>query len=684
VRPALGRFYTAAEDRTGGAEPVAVVGYDFWQRTLGGDPKAVGQTLVVDSRPLTIVGVAPRGFHGAFLGTFAFNVWVPAAAYRQPSGTAIGTNAPREIWMNLFGRLRPGVDSVRASAALRVIAPRVPTADPDTHVVDAWVDPLTAQPVQKLRSVETFMAMLLAVAVIVLLIAAANAAAMLIARAAARRREVATRLAVGASRAQLVRQLLVESVLLCVAAGTVGLLLTSWLMRVLNAWQPPFPVPVAAGFSLNVVVLAVATAIMLGTGLLSGLAPALYATRVDLAAAMQEGGLRGGTHRTRLRSMFVVAQVALSVVLLAVAGLFVRSLERTLSIDPGFAAAGVVHAGVNLEPHGYDEERAHALFTQTLDRLRARPDVAMAALATNAPLSGHYSNSLARRPDRPDDQGIAVQWGTAGVGFIELLRTPRLAGRTFTRADGPGSSPVAVINETLAQRLWPGESSRQVIGHELRSLGRRMTVVGVIGNGKYTRMQEEATDFGYISLAQNFSLSPMLYVRARGTTAAAFRAMREELARLAPNVALDRPSLLTDDIGRDLVPQRIGALLVGTFGLVGLLLATTGLYGVLAFGVAQRQREFGVRIALGARIGHVVHLVVRQGLLLVGIGIALGLIGAFVAARLVSAFLYHVSPADPLTLVAVPLVLLAAALLASIIPARRAAAADPMASLRAE
>jgi predicted permease len=406
---------------------------------------------------------------------------------------------------------------------------------------------------------------------------------------------------------------------------------------------------------------------------------------VDLAAAMKEGGLQGGRRKARLRSAFVVAQVALSVVLLAVAGLFVRSLQRTVGVDPGLEPAGVAHGRVNLAPHGYDEARAAALFARLTERLRARPEVAAAALAVNAPLSGSASWSDVTRPDVAAGDTIeSVGWSLAGAGFIELLRVPLLAGRAITSADGPGAPPVAVINELLARRAWPGESPRAVLGRRLRVGSREVTVVGVVANGKYTLLQEEPQPFGFRPYAQDFRDNVMLYVRARGSTEAALRAAREELALLDPNVAVERPTLLAADVARYLVPQRIGATLVGAFGVIGLVLAMTGLYGVLAYGVAQRLREFGVRMALGARAADVVRLVVRHGLALVAAGVLVGLAGALAAGRLIVSFLFGLSPADPLTLLAVPALLGAVAVVATIVPARRAAAADPMTSLRAE
>lgn len=686
ISPALGRFYTGAQEEL--RDGVAVVGYDLWRREFGGDTAIVGRTIHIDSRPLSIVAVAPRGFAGAFGGVFQSEVWVPASSYaRQPTpDDPVQATASPRVLVHVFARLRPGIEVGQASAALGVIGPSIPPENPRTRIMDAWVEPLSAMPGEMRAPMARFLTMMLAVAGLVLLIAATNAAGMLLARASARGREIATRLAIGAARARIVRQLMVESLMLCAAGGLAGVLLAWWLTRLLDSWQPPFPIEVAVDFGIDATVLAMAAVTVLGAGLLAGLAPAVHATRVDLATAMKEGGVASGVRRTRLRSIFVVAQVALSVVLLVVAGLFTRSLQRTLAVNPGFVAEGVVRGELNLASHGYERERARALLTELLERLRARPEIAAASLVRGAPLTGNVDTWGARLPGQPDDEQVRAQWGSATEGFIELLRVPMLAGRTFTVADDAEAPLATVINQQLAESLWPGEPPQRVIGREIESLDRRMTVVGVMANGKYTMLQEEPTGYGYVPFAQRFTISPGLYVRAASSdgTSAALLAARQELAALDPNIALERPTALVDDLARYLLPQRAGSFLVGTLGAIGLLLAATGLYGVLAYGVAQRMREFGVRLALGARAADVVRLVIRKGLILVAIGIAIGTAGGLAAGRLVSGFLFGLSPADPVTLIAVPLILLAVAGLASALPARRAAGADPMRALRAE
>jgi predicted permease len=688
VRPALGRFYDSQIDKPGGAQAVAVLSYDFWHGTLNADSSIIGKTLHVDSRPMTVVAVAPQGFTGAIGAVFAIDAWVPAPAYATPvvrggrAGDDKVADAQGTHWMNIFGRLRPGVTALGASEALKVIAPRVPTENPRTKILDARAEPVRPLPTFLRKTMEQFIAMLLGVALLVLLIAAANAAGMLLARAAARTREIATRMAVGAGRARLMRQLIVESLILCGAGGVFGALLALWFARSLSVYRP-LGIPTSVSFGVNGTVLAIVGAIVLGTGLVAGVIPALQATAVDLASALKASGVQTTDRRSRLRSLFVVAQIASSVILLATAGLFVRSLQRSLDIDPGFRAEGVITGDVSVGVHGYDRQAAEQFQRQLLTNLRARPEIAAAALANAAPLSGSVNNWDTKRAGFPND-GFGSQWAVAGSGFIELLETPLVAGRVFTSQDRRESSPVAIINLTLARNMWPNDPPPNIIGRRIFSLGREMEVVGIIANGKYSSLQEAPKGFGYVPYAQQFSMPSLLYVRARTTTATALKATTEEMAKLDPNVAYERHRPLAMDVERFLIQQQLGARLIAAFGLVGVVLAMTGLYAVLAFGVAQRMREFGVRLALGARGADIIRLVLRHGLALVAIGLGLGLAGAIGAGRVVSRFLYGVDPLDPATLIAVPMLLVLVAIGASLVPARRGAAADPMTSLRAE
>lgn len=690
IRPALGRFYTSALDRPGGAEPVAVVGYDFWRMSLGADSSVIGRTMFIDSRPMKVVAVAPPGFKGAIGAFFSIDMWVPAPAYEAApvrDATRPGDKASEAqgvYWMNIFGRLRPGVTVRGASEALRVIAPRVPTEDPSTRIRDAWAEPVRALPVVYQSLVDRFIGILFAVALLVLLIAASNTAGMLLARATARRREVATRLAVGASRARVMRQLVAESVLLCALGGAAGVSLALWLSRFINLYQP-LPLKTDVTFGVNWLVLAASAVIVLGAGLVAGLAPAFQGTAVDLATALKAGGVQASPRAARLRSAFVVTQIALSVVLLAVGGLFIRSLQKSLDINPGFNPVGVVSGAVNLSAHGYKPDAARAFFATLIERLRSRPEVAAAALANLAPLSGQANYADAHRVGHPEDE-LPAQWGIADNGLVELLQTQVLAGRTFTSADRAtgGGERLAVINRQLATELWPNDPPAAVVGRRFEGLGYHLTVVGVMANGKYGSLQEDLHGYVYMPFAQEPSTNVHVYVRTRTTTADAFRAAREELSRLDPNVAFELPTLLSDDVDKFLAQQRLGARLIATFGVIGVVLAMTGLYGVLAFGVAQRLREFGVRVALGARAADILGLVLRHGLRLVAAGLVVGIVGGLAAGRVVSRYLFGLSPADPITFVVVPALLMMAAIVASLVPARRGAAADPMTSLRAE
>jgi predicted permease len=683
IRPALGRFYDSQIDKPGGAQAVAVLSYDFWQGTLNADSSIIGKTIHLDSRPMSVVAVAPEGFKGAIGAVFPIDVWVPAPAYAKPTvGSRKVADGQVTYWMNIFGRLRPGVTALGASEALQVIAPRVPTEDPRTKILKAWAEPVRTLPTLMQNSLEQYIAMLFGVALLVLVIAAANAAGMLLARATARTREIATRMAVGAGRARLIRQLIVESVILCAAGGVVGALVALWLSRFLSVYQW-FSFPMFIAFGVNGTVLAIVGVIVLGTALVAGIVPALHATAVDLASAMKAGGVQAGARQSTLRSTFVVAQIASSVVLLATAGLFIRSLQRSLDIDPGFRAEGVVTGDVSVGVHGYDREEAEQFYRRLLASLRARPEIAAAAIANGAPLSGAVMNEETKRAGHPDDK-FRSQWAVADSGFIELLQTPLVAGRFFTGRDRRESAPVAIINLTLARRMWPDDPPSSIIGRRIVSLEREMEVVGIIGNGKYASLQEAPKGFGYVPYHPQFGMSRVLYIRARTTTASALKAATEELANLDPNVAFERPRLLAQDVERFLAQQELGARLIAAFGFVGVVLAMTGLYAVLAFGVAQRMREFGVRLALGARGADVIWLVLRHGLTLVAVGLTIGLAGAIGAGRVVSRFLYDIGIVDPATLVAVPVLVLLVAVGASLVPARRGAAADPMTSLRAE
>jgi predicted permease len=674
VRPALGRFFTGPEEK----EQLAVISHHLWQTRFGGDPGVIGRTVHLDSRPLSVVGVAPKEFGGTLVGGVA-DVWVTlGAAGVGTANEAVNSNPGASLI--LFGRLRPGMTQERAGAALKVAAARVPLEEPNAKLLDVRVEPLTGVPGEMRMPVAAFMGMLLATALFVLLIAGTNVAGMLLARAVARRREMAIRLAVGATGRNLVRQLLGESVLLFLLGGGAGVVLTIWLTRVLSSMQPPFPTRIAFDLRPDPRVLGFALALALLTGVAFGLMPALQASRTDVLSGLKDGGTREGARRGRLRSGLVVGQLALAMLLMLVAGLFGRTLQHSISADPGFVAEGVAVARVDLEPHGYDQARGEAFQRRLLERVAAAPGVRSATLAEFAPMSGNVRSEELRLPGKKE--AITVSIDAVDPGFFATLRIPLRAGRVFTGADRDGAPPVVVINQTLAQRLWPGASA---VGRTVRlGDGPPLEVVGVVADGTYERFGERPVSFLYRPVAQNYSPGVAIMARADRGAGAALEAIRRELQGMDANVAPEQAMPLTSMIGVSLFPQRIAAFFIGGFGVLGLLLACIGIYGVLAYQVGQRTREIGVRVALGARAGDVVRMVLRHGFKITALGAAIGLVMAIAATRLLSSLLYGVSATDPLTFTAVPVLLLAVALLASWLPARRAARVDPMVALRAE
>jgi len=678
LRPALGRLFSDTAERFGNREPEVVISHDLWQREFSGDSTVLGRTLFVDSRPLTVVGVAPRGFVGTMTGLVA-DVWLPAAASaRTPADPRPDEDVRRRGgWVTMFGRLRPGLSVDQAVAALRVIGPNVPPDQPWQRIRKMTLDPMIGVPAMARGATVGFTGMLFLTAALVLLIAAANIAGMLLARAAQRRREIAVRLALGASRGRLVRQLVTESLVLCLLGGATGVLLARWVVSLIPAVQPPIGVRASLDPEIDGMVLAASLGMALAAGLFAGLTPALRSTRFDLLSGLRGVDAGQPKRRGRSRSTFVVAQVAMSLVLLITAGLFTRALQRALLTDPGLDARNVVVGQLNVGSHGYDRARGEEFYARLVESLAARPEISSAALGQWTPLSlGHMGQDVRL----PDGQRVSVTYGVADRGYLETMHIPIVAGRTIGAADTRTSPPAVIVNETLARRLWPGQSP---LGQRLELEGPR-EVVGVVRDGKYRSLDEEPTAYAFIPLAQRYSAQMTIHARARGDMGAALAAIRAEVASLDANIAVERPRALSTDVELYSILQRVAAWVIGVFGLVGLGLAALGIYGVIAYRVAQRTRELGIRLALGARSLDVVMPVLREGLVVIGAGIAIGVPAALAVARLARGFLFGLGAADPVTFAIVLLLLGGVALLASYLPARRAARVDPMISLRAE
>ena len=691
VRPALGRGFLPQEDQPGSAAPVVVLSHAMWQQRLGSDPTVVGQTLTLDGRAFTVVGVAPPGFSGLLAG-FTPEFWTPLAMHGAVS-PALDPEERRQHWLLGLGRIRAGVDPAQVNADLGVLGRQLASDYPDA---DRNLEP-AALPVDLVPSPFRGVAggiggVLMAIVGLVLLIACANVANLLLARASVRRREIAVRAALGATRGRLVRQLLTESALVALLAGAFGLLLSMWATPLLLSLKPA-SIPIALDVSTDLRVLAFTLAASMLTGLAFGLAPALQHSRGGDAAALKDGAAGAGHTRSRLRNALVVAQVTACVFLLVGSSLCVRSLANASAIDPGFDTRHAVAAAINVQPFGYDEARGRAYYRQLIDRVRALPGVRAAAYADHLPLGsitrmepiapeGAASDdvSAAPGPRRP-----AFDMAIVSPGYFEAIGTPLLEGRGFTEADTAQAAPVVVVNEQMAQRFWPHATA---VGRYVTLGGSgqsrvRAQVIGVARTGRYSSLGEEPKPYFYRSLLQSYEPGLQLIVRTAADQPI-IAAVREQVRALDPRLALIGAETLEQHMQMPLFPARAAGFFLGLFGALALTLAVVGLYSVISYAVSQRVREIGVRMALGARPRDVLRLVVAQGLRLTAVGLALGLGLAAIGTRVLSNVLYGISPTDPISYAAVTVVLTLAAAAASYVPARSATRVDPIRALRTQ
>ena len=685
-----GRLLQPADDRPG-APAVVVIGEGLWRARFGADEGILGRTLSIAGQPFVVAGVAPAGFTGTQRG-IRTDLWIPASTLPliRPGTGDLTSRGSRGI--GILGRLRRGVDARAAGAELRALASDLRGEHPE-----AWVDVhgrgrrLTLVPESGLRvppqvreGAVGISALLLVLTALVLLVACANLANLLLARAARRRREIAVRLALGAGRARLVRQLLVESVLLALGGGAIGLVLAVWGADLLGAVRLPVAVPLALDFTPDARVLVFALVLSLLTGLVMGLLPALQASRPDIVTTLRDGGTDTG--RSRLRGAFVVAQVALSLVLLAAAGLFVRSLREAIDVEPGFSTRRALLATIDLEVAGYPAERGASLFRDVAARVRGLPGVEAVSWTSHVPLGFNSARrSLAVRGHAPaPGEEMEISTATVGPDYFAVMGVPLVRGRGIEAGDVHGAPGVVVVNEAFARRFWPG---RDPIGMEVGPYGDAgpwSRVVGVARDGKYDSRAEAPKPFYYVPWEQAPRSAATLVVRTAGDPQLLAAPVRAAVRAVDPALTVVESRTLAENLDLSLLPSRVAGMLLGGFGLLGLLLASIGIYGVMAYTVTQRTREVGIRMALGARSTHVVSLLVRYAARLVAVGVALGLVLTVVLARLVRGFLHGASAADPLTYLLVVLLLCSVALTAAWLPARRAAHVDPMIALREE
>jgi predicted permease len=694
VKPLIGRTFATDEDATQGTHPVVVLNYGYWQRRFGGDPGIVNRSLLVNGHGFTIIGVTGREFNGTTLGTIP-DVYLPmmmqTAAMPKWTGAL---DKPFMSWLDVMGRLKPGVSIEQAQASLTILSSGLAEANPDL------VDPeivLQAAPRGNASSVadlSTPLLLLLSTVALVLIIACANVANLLLARGAGRSREIAVRLAVGATRRRLIKQLLTESILLSVAGGAAALLLASWLMDLLLTFRPTatsFLLP-ALDVRLDARILGFTAAISLITGVLFGLAPALQASRPDLIEALKDesGSVTAGGRRAVIRNALVVGQVALSVVILISAGLCIRSLNRLNAIDAGFDTERVMVAPVDLALNGYKEDAGREFYRTLLDRARTLPGVESASVARILPLGSNGMRITAKLEDYVPGPGenVNLDFNIVGPGYFETMSVPLLAGRAFSTTDDRGSRLVAVVNETLAKTYF---GDRDPIGLHITLGGfpgqpeQRLEIVGLVKDTKYRSLTEGQRAIMFLPYLQHYRPDLALHLRTIGpSTAVAAAAVRNEIQQMDSTLPVARIRTLEEQKGSSLFRERMAAMFLASFGALALLLATIGIYGVMAFAVSRRTREIGIRMALGAQVTDVLKLVLRQGGLLVVLGVAIGAGGAYFATRLLEGFLYGVAPHDTTTFVVVPILLALAALAACLLPARRATKVDPIEALRCQ
>jgi predicted permease len=687
VPPMLGRGFLPGEDQGQSAHPVAVISYQLWQGRFRGDRQIVGKTQRLNGVMHTIVGVAPEGFYGTFVG-WGMNFWVPASMEDifESGGYKLEDRGAR--WIEAYARLKPGVTFAQAQQEFAAISGRLEAEYPATNrgrAIRFW--PLWQTPFNNAGTLLPTLEIMLAVVAFVLLIACANVGNLLLVRSFTRRHEMSVRLALGAGRARLWKQLLTEGLVLSLFGAAAGLVVAYWCRHALVLLFPARGgVQMHLPGEIDWRVLALSAGVCLATTLLMGLIPALQASKIDLAQSMkmESAGVLGGRGRAWVRSGLVLVQVSLSFVLLVGVGLLMQSLMKVRTASPGFNTRGVLDTAIDLVSAGYTPARAQTFQDALLERVRALPGVQSAAFARMTPLSYVSSATAPIVVDGyqpPPEESPTVEYNEVGDNYFVTMGIPLVAGREFTRADDEKAALVAVVNETMAQRYWPGRSP---LGQRLQLKGRWMQVVGMAKDSKYSSVREKPTPFFFAPLRQNSLRGSVLNIRTPLAPQTMAAAIAREVHALDSSLAPYEVITMQEQLDRSTSAQMVAVTLVGILGALALVLAAIGLYGVMSYAVSQSTRELGLRMALGAGASNLLRLVLSRGLALTGAGVLLGAATALLLTRLLGNLLYKVSPRDPVVFGCAFAVMAVVSVASCWLPAWRAARTDPMRALRKE
>jgi predicted permease len=676
IKPVLGRFFLPDEESRAGGTPYLVLGYSLWQTRFNADPDILGKSVEINQLPFTIIGVAPDGFIGCKTG-IRTDAWMPLAAYDQLTGN--------NAWLNVMARLSPGVNRARATQDLELLMRQLVAQYPNDHLGANTItlDPLWRSPFGANVYLAGSLPILLAIAGVVLLLTCANIATLALVRFISRRREIAIRQSLGANRLQLMRQMVLEGLLVSLGGGAMAILLTSWSSKTLARFIPPNANPIVLNGYVDNNVIAAVLLLALLASVICGALPAWRSSRVSAAEVLKEeaGGVSSGKHNRHLLSGLVVGQIALSLALLVTSGLFLRTLRNAVEANPGFEQEHVLTASVGLGTAGYSRDDIRAFQRKVLDQMQGMPGVTSASITDWLPLNFNRKTADAYPEGYVPQlhESMEVRRSDVSAGYFDTLSIPILQGRAFTRDDSETAPRVIVVDETAANRYWPRQNP---IGRRLNAYGRWYTVVGVARNSKHQRVAEDPEPLVYFSLSQMGDTETILQLRTQGNPQLLAENIEQVVHQINARVPVFDVRPLKETTQIALMFQKMEALFASVFGLLALVLAASGIYGVVAYRTQLRTHEIGIRVALGASRSDVLRLVLLQGLRLTAIGLVLGLTLSFVLTRFLRGLLYGVSANDPFTVICGLAVLAAIAVLACYLPAQRAMCVDPVTAIR--